>query len=162
MRPSIAGLWQLRKSYEYQIGITSLLRYLQLVFLFLALWANTIEIEPVTCDLETRHLRHLLGRLAQGNYFWINDFLALDADQVRVRIWFVPIVTIAIIAKAQFQDFTHLFEQRHCLVDRRQTGRWKIHFHRFVHLIYAGMSRAGRKDSEDSDPLWCEAVSSHF
>jgi hypothetical protein len=149
-------------SNEYQIGITSLLRCLRLVFLLLALWADTIEIEPVAHNPKARRAGDLLGQLAKGNHFGINDLFALDADQMWMRVRIVPIVTITVISKAQFQDFSHLLEQRHSLVDCRQTGRWKIYFHRLVYLFYAGVASAGCQNSKYRNPLRREAVPARF
>jgi len=89
--------------------------------------------------------------------FRIGDLVTLGTNQMRMRIGLVAIVTVASISETDLQNFTDLFEQVHCFINRRQAGRGEIHFDFFIDLFNARVVLALKKGLEDSDTLRCDA-----
>jgi hypothetical protein len=68
--------------------------------LLLALAAKAEEINPVSVDLETGFLGDFLGHVFQAAQVRVDDFSATRAYQMGVRVWFVAVIPVAPIRKA--------------------------------------------------------------
>ena len=120
---------------------------------FLAVRADTEELNLVRLDPIACVFSNFSGQLLKQVHFRVDYPLAFGADEMRVRVGFVPIVTIAAVRKADFKKFIDVFKQVDCFVDRRQAGRWKIDLDLGIDLLDARVLVAEKKRLEDGDPL---------
>jgi len=89
--------------------------------------------------------------------FGIGDLVTLGTNQMRMWIGPVAIVTVASISEADLKNFTNLFEQFNCFINRRQAGRGEVHFDFFIDLLNTRVILALQKGLEDSNALRCDA-----
>lgn len=85
--------------------------------------------------------------------FGIGDLVTLGTNQMRVRIGLVAIVPVASNSETDLEDFTNLFKQVHCFINRRQAGRGEVHFDFFIDLLNTRVVLALKKGLEDSYAL---------
>ena len=112
----------------------------------------------MTGDLIACRQGNILGRLSQAVDFEIRDPSTTDADQVWVGVWPVAVITVAIVAEAEFKDLPHLLEQRNRLIDRGQAGHRELLLHTVVDLVHTRMFLASGQDHDHRPALWGEAV----
>ena len=124
----------------------------------LASRAQPVKIEPVADDLVTRRLGDLLDETLRQTNLWVQNFLAIDADKMRMGIWLVAIVAVVAITEAQFQYFIDFFQDIQGFVNRRQARRRKLILDLLVQLGGAGMSIAGSQQPQQRDALWRQPI----
>jgi hypothetical protein len=88
----------------------------------------------------------------------IDNLITLNADQVGMWVGFIPVIAIAAITKAQFQDLPHFLEQGDSLVDRSKAGHGEIELDLVINLLNTGVPGAGSQDLEHRHALRGKAV----
>lgn len=115
--------------------------------------ADPEKVQLMRSDLKTGGRFDLGGESGEEREFGVNDGLAVDAGQVRVRIRFVAVVAVAAVGRADFQNFTEFLEQVHGFVDCGEAGRGEMNPDLFVNLFDAGMIVPVQKNPENRDSL---------
>jgi hypothetical protein len=124
----------------------------------LAIRAQPIEIESVADNLVTRGPSNLLDQVLGQANLWIQDLLAVDADQVGMGIRLVAVVAVVAIAETQFQHLVYLFQDIQGFVDSRQARRRELLLDLVVQIGCAGMSVAGCQQPQQGDALRCQSI----
>lgn len=115
--------------------------------------ADAKQLNLVGGDLVAGGFGDFGGQLVEQADVRIDDTIALGADQVRMGVGFVAVVTVAAVGKANFQDFADFFEQVDGFVNRGQTGRREMGFDLIVDLLHTWMLVGIEKSLEDGNPL---------
>lgn len=108
-------------------------------------------------DVETRFFHDFPRQIPQAVQVRIDDSLALIANHMGMREWFVAVVAVAPIGKPQLEDLAQLLQERDGLVDGCKTGGGKVSSHLFIDHLGAGVSCTGCQNPEDSKSLWRDA-----
>jgi hypothetical protein len=117
-----------------------------------------VEVQPVAENLTTCQLRHLLRKIFHEAHLWVNDLAAAKADEMRMRIGPAAIVTIIIVAEAQFQHFAQILQKIESLVDGRRARGGELSLDLFVKVGCAGMSLAGGDEPQQRRALRRQAI----
>ena len=76
--------------------------------LIFAFGAEPEEIKTVIIDFISRPVGHLQSQVFHGRKLRISDGTAPGADQMRMRVWFVTVVSAASVGEAQLQNLAQL------------------------------------------------------
>ena len=128
------------------------------LFAILTVRAEPIEIEPVADDLKARLLSHLLAQSLGQAHLWIYDLAAADADQVRVWVRPVSIVTIVVVTEAQLQDLVDVLQEIQRFVDGPRARGGELVPELVVQPRRAGVTLAGGQEAEQGYTLWRQPV----
>jgi hypothetical protein len=123
------------------------------VFFGHATAANPEKVQPVIENLEIRFGRDLLFHLIEAVQIRIDDFFALDADDVRMGIRPVSIVSVAPVREPQFQNLAKRLDQQDVSVDGGETHCRKFFGDPGVDIFHGGMAFAFGQDFSDRHPL---------
>ena len=107
----------------------------------------------MTCDLKARFRNQLIFQISQAFQVRINDFSALGADDMGMRIGFMSVVSVASFGKPEFEHFIQFPQKRHGLVYGSQARRWKLPADLLVNHFHAGVVFACRQNFEHGDSL---------
>ena len=88
--------------------------------------------------LVARLFRDLLRQIVHKANLWVCDFPAADANEMRMWIRPISIVTIVIAAEAKLQHFAQILEEIERLVDGGRTGGGKLSLDLLVQMGCAG------------------------
>ena len=105
---------------------------------------------------------NLIFHIIQAVQIGINNFAALDADDMRMRIGLFTVVPVGTVGKTKFKNFTQGFDQANISVDRCKAHGWKIRFKLFVYGFRAGVIHTFCQNFYNSDPLGCYLVTILF
>jgi hypothetical protein len=119
----------------------------------LALAAKAKKINPVSVNLETGLPGNLLRQVSQAAQIRVDDFSAPHAYQMGVRVWFVAVIPVAAIRKADLYDFVLLLKQSYRLVNRRDAGSRKLGSNPVIDLLNAGMPIAAGQHLQHGQAL---------
>ena len=122
-------------------------------FYGLAITACAEEINPVIQNLEPCLFDHFLCQVFKTAQVRINDFLAFGANNMRVRIRLVAVISIASVREAELQHFAQLFEQINRLIYCGNAGGWKFSPDRFIYPLNGGMTIADSQHFQNSQSL---------
>ena len=114
--------------------------------LFLTAGADSKKIKAVIQNFETCFLFQFRGHICQPAEFGVNDFLALDANGMRMRIGFMAVIAIAPLGEPQFQDPIEFFEERDCFVYGSKACSGKIRFDLRIDSFRAWVFKAGNQN----------------
>jgi len=107
--------------------------------LCLAIRTNPEKIKSMTCDLKARFRNQLVFQISQAFQVRINDFSALGADDMGMRIGFMSVVSVASFGKPEFEHFIQFPQKRHGLVYGSQARGWKLPADLLVNHFHAGV-----------------------
>ena len=124
----------------------------------LAVRADTVEVEAVSGNLIAGLRSQFLGKVGRSDEGCVADAMALGADEVDVWGGVAGVVVRVAIAKADFCDFAHIFQQAQGLVHRRQTHGGETRLEPLIELRRAEMLVAVDKHVQQSQPLRCDAA----
>ena len=124
-----------------------------LTVIFLAVRANTEEIKPVIYNLKTSFFGKLPCHICQTLEVRIYYFFALCTNQMRMRVWFIPIIAVASIGESQLKNLVKFLKQRYRLVYCGTAGCREIDFYLFKHCFNCWMCSAGCELFENCNAL---------
>lgn len=127
-------------------------------FLRLAIAADAEKIQTMTQNFEVILFSNLFFHLIQAVENRINDFSALDADQMGMGIGFLSVVSVAAVGESQLKHFPQVFYQYNISVYRGKTHGWKIGLDLMINILHRWMAFAFRQNSDDGQPLWGDLV----
>ena len=106
-----------------------------LAVIFLAVRANTEEIKPVIYNLKTSFFGKLPCHICQTLKVGVYDFFTVDTNQVRMGIWFIPIIPITTVRESQLKDLVNFLKQGYGLIYGRTAGCREIDFYLFIYCF---------------------------
>ncbi|KPK92892.1 MAG: hypothetical protein AMJ94_04185 [Deltaproteobacteria bacterium SM23_61] len=104
-------------------------------------------------NFETCFLFQFSGHICQTAKIRINDFFAFDANDMRMRIWFVAIVPIAPFGESQFQNLVEFFEEGNCFIHSSKACGWKIRFDLFIDSFHGWVFNAANQNLQNRNSL---------
>ena len=98
---------------------------------------------------------NLVFHIVQAVQIRINNFAALDTDNMGMWIGFFTVVPVGTVWKTKFKNFTQGFDQTDVSVDRCKAHGWKIRFKLPVYGFRTGMIYTFCQNFYYGDPLGC-------
>ena len=107
----------------------------------------------MTCDLKARFRNQLLFQISQAFQIRINDFSALSADDMGMRIGFMSVISVASFRKPEFEHFIQFPQKGYGFVYGSQARGWELPADLFVNHFHAGVVFACRQNLEYGNSL---------
>ena len=107
----------------------------KLAAFLLAIRANTKKIKPMIDNLKTGFFGKLPCHISQTLKVRVYDFFAMRTNQVRMRVWFVPIVAVSSVGKSQLKNLVKLLQQSYRLVYGGTAGCREIDFYLLIYCF---------------------------
>lgn len=121
-----------------------------LLLTLLAIRANAEKIKTMAEDGVPGVGNQFLRQIGQAAQLGINDALALDTNEMGMRVGFAAIVPVVARAEFQFQHFSQFLHDRDGLVDCRQAGSRKVHLDLLEDVLNTRVPVALHQQPQDS------------
>lgn len=121
--------------------------------LCLAIRTNPEKIKTMTGDLKARFRNQLLFQISQAFQIRINDFSALSADDMGMRVRFMSVISVASFRKPEFEHFIQFPQKGYGFVYGSQTRGRELPADLLVNHLDTGVVFACRQYFEHSNSL---------
>jgi len=119
----------------------------------LTIRTNAKKVHPVGHDFEATGRHDFPGQVFQAGQFRIDDFFALHADQMRMRIRLVAVIAIAALGETKLEHLSQRFDQHDIAINGRQAHGGEVVLQLFVYGIDTGMPLARDQNPGDRQTL---------